>query len=81
MQDAQHQKANTHPNAPPGAFSSSVGEDSNFCDRARALGCRIVVQTDAVVSHLDRYIITAEDHQNAMHELEQQQRLAVGVLT
>ena len=80
MQDAQRQQAQTPPNAPPGAFFSSVGEDSSFCDRARALGFRIIVQSDAVVGHLDRYVITANDHKKAMHELEQQQRLATGIL-
>lgn len=30
MQDAQRQRAETPPNAPPGAFFSSVGEDSGF---------------------------------------------------
>jgi len=80
IQDAQRQQAQLPPNAPPGALFSSVGEDSSFCDRARALGFRIVVQTDAVVGHLDRNVITPDDHKKAMQELEQQQRWATGVL-
>lgn len=81
MQDAARQRAQTPDNAPPGAFFSSVGEDSSFCDKARALGFRIVVQTDCVVQHLDRHVIGPDDHKMAMRELETQQRLAVGVLT
>lgn len=80
LQDATNQRARTPENAPPGAFVSSVGEDSNFCDRARALGFRIVVQTDAVCGHLDRHVITPDDHKKAMDELNRNQRLAVGVL-
>jgi len=79
-QDAAKQRAQTPEHAPPGAFFSSVGEDSSFCDKARALGFRIVVQTDAVVGHLDRHVISADDHVKAMRELEQQQRWATGIL-
>lgn len=80
-QDAQRQRAQTPDTAPPGAFFSHVGEDSNFCDKARALGFRIVVQTDCVVNHLDRHVITPDDHKTCMRDMERQQRLAVGVLT
>lgn len=69
------QKANL-----PGGFFSSVGEDSNFCDKARALGLRIVVQTDAVCGHLERQAITPTMHMAAMREGERMTRLAVGVL-
>src|SRR5512146_3273953 len=46
---AQRAKGLSH----PAQILSSVGEDSNFCDRAKALGFRIVVQTDAVAEHLE----------------------------
>lgn len=64
----------------PGAFFSSVGEDSNFCDKMKALGFRIVVQTDAVASHLDREAITPARHMAAVLESERWGRQAVGVL-
>ena len=56
-----------------------VGEDSNFCDKARALGFRILVQTNAVCGHVDRKIITPEDHNNAIKEVYRKQALACGV--
>src|SRR5574341_1300875 len=57
----------------------SVGEDSAFCDRAKALGFRIVVQTDAVVRHLDRREITPELHIERMQEAQRTAALATGV--
>jgi len=63
-----------------GGFLSSVGEDSNFCDKMRALGMRIVVQTDAVCGHLERHTISPEMHIAAMKKSERLTRLAVGVL-
>jgi hypothetical protein len=63
----------------PAQVMSSVGEDSSFCDRAKALGFRIVVQTDAVAEHLERRPITPDDHYAAMRETERWSRLAVGI--
>jgi hypothetical protein len=78
-EDAAAQR--TRPEAQvPGGFFSSVGEDSNFCDKVRALGMRIVVQTDAVCGHLDRQTIKPEMHTEAMRESERLTRLSVGVL-
>ena len=59
--------------------SPSVGEDSNFCDKAKALGFRIVVQTDAVCHHIDKKVIGPEDHMKALDELKQAAREVVGV--
>ena len=64
----------------PGGFFSSVGEDSNFADKVKALGMRVVVQTDAQCGHLDRQVITPQMHMDAMKESERLTRLAVGVL-
>jgi hypothetical protein len=58
---------------------SSVGEDSNFCDRVRAAGMRIVVNTDIVIEHMERRPITAADHNKAMRESERVVRLAAGI--
>lgn len=72
-------RANPH-GALFGGWMSSVGEDSNFCDKARALGFRIVVQTNAVCGHVDRKVIGPADHRKAMAEQERQELLACGVM-
>ena len=59
---------------------SAVGEDSNFCDRVRALGLRIVVNTDIVCGHVDTRVITAEDHQKAMGEIRRNQALVNAII-
>lgn len=59
---------------------SSVGEDSGFCDRAKALGFRIAVQTHAVMGHVDKKVITAEDHVKAMEEQRMHQDALSGVM-
>jgi hypothetical protein len=56
-----------------------VGEDSNFCDRAKALGFRILVQTNAVCGHVDRKIIGPNDHVKAIDNVIRNQALACGV--
>jgi hypothetical protein len=39
----------------------NVGEDSGFCDRLMAAGGRIYVDTDLVVGHVTKKIITPDD--------------------
>lgn len=56
----------------------SVGEDSNFCDKAKALGFRIVVQTNAVCQHVDKKIIGPQDHMEALAKARDNERLLVG---
>lgn len=58
----------------------TVGEDSNFADRARNLGFRIVVNTNVVVQHVDKRIISPEDHLKAMKELRAVEASVCGVL-
>ena len=58
--------------------SMFVGEDSNFCDRAKFLGFKIVVLTDVACGHVDRKVITAEDHKTEMRRSDRLRRLAVG---
>ncbi len=57
-----------------------IGEDSGFCDRARGLGFRIVVQTNIAVSHVDRMLITPEKHLEALAEMRASEARASGVL-
>jgi len=68
------------PQAPESIFTSSVGEDSAFCDRAKSLDFRIVVQTNAIVRHLDRRLIGPELHMEQMKNYERMAAAAVGVL-
>jgi len=77
-QDAASQRSNPQAQG-PGGFYSSVGEDSSFCDKMKALGLRIVVNTDIVVNHLERKAITPDDHMKAMREMERWTKLAVGI--
>jgi hypothetical protein len=58
---------------------STVGEDSGFCDRAKAMGFRIVVQTNAVCHHVDKKVITPDDHLKAMKEIREAESMACGV--
>lgn len=63
----------------PGWEYSTVGEDSNFCDRSKALGFRIVVNTHAVCGHVDKKVIWPKDHIEAMKKMAQQRRLVAGI--
>lgn len=57
-----------------------VGEDSGFCDRAKASGFRIFVHTDIVTSHVDTRIINAATHKQAMDNIALQHRQCMGIL-
>lgn len=59
---------------------SAVGEDSNFCDKAKALGFRIVVNTDAITHHVTKKVVTPNDHVEAMKKLQQNEALVSGVV-
>ena len=65
--------------APENFTPVEVGEDSGFCDRARAAGFSIVVNTDIACGHVDARILTAADHRRAMDERDRTQRLYAGV--
>lgn len=72
--------ARDDPSVAPGTFvPAEVGEDSNFCDRVRLAGFRIVVNTDIACGHVDHRTLTSEDHKRAMGERERAQRLLCGV--
>lgn len=61
-------------------FYQTVGEDSGFCDRAKALGFRIVVETRAICGHVDTRTIWPSDHMEAIRESQQRARYFVGAL-
>jgi hypothetical protein len=72
--------AASDPSAAPGTFvPAEVGEDSGFCDRVKAAGMRIVVDTDIEIGHLETKIVNAATHKQKMKELEAQWLQAVGV--
>lgn len=58
---------------------SEVGEDSGFCDRAKAAGFRIFVDTNIVTQHIDTRIVDWKTHKTAMDNMAQQQRQLVGL--
>lgn len=78
-EEASQQRGNPQAQGPGGTFSS-VGEDSAFCDRAKALGFRIVVNTDAVCHHMDRLEITPALHTQEFRKMEADTWQAVGVM-
>ncbi len=58
---------------------SAVGEDSNFCDAAKAAGFEIVVDTDAVCLHLETRPVGPVEHLDAVAEGKRTMALAAGV--
>lgn len=78
-QDANAQRFNPAVQG-PGGFFSSVGEDSSMADKMKAAGMRIVVDTNIVVQHLERNLISPAQHSKAMREMETLTRRAAGIL-
>jgi len=64
--------------AHPSQRMHAVGEDSCFADKAKALGFRIVVQTNAVCQHIDKKVIGPADHMKAMAEARKNEQMLVG---
>jgi hypothetical protein len=62
-----------------GPGESGIGEDSGFCDRLRAAGGHIFVDTDIVVGHVGKEVIDWRKHKEAMDKREEVARQAVGV--
>jgi hypothetical protein len=56
-----------------------VGEDSDFCDKARFYGLRVVVNTDVEVHHVDRVVRSAADHRKWAKQRDADLRRLVGV--
>jgi len=71
-------RAYTQPKTASSGFGS-VGEDSSFCDRAKALGFTIVVQTGAVMGHVTHKLLEPKDHGEAMKKIQRYERLACGI--
>ncbi len=74
------EQAHKDPSAAPGTFvPTEVGEDSGFCDRVRAAGMRIIVDTNIVIPHLDTTVNGPETHKRKMGEIQDQWKQAVGL--
>ncbi len=58
---------------------AEVGEDSSFCDRARASGFRVFVHTDIVTGHVESRVLQWTDHRDAMRKMEKESLLMVGI--
>lgn len=73
--------AQSDPSTHPGVFvPAEVGEDSGFCDRVRAFGMRIAVNTDIVTIHLDTKETSWKTHKEAMGKRDQEHRFVCGLL-
>lgn len=59
---------------------SAVGEDSSFCDRLRAAGGQIFVDTGIVCGHVTKKEIDWTDFKDKMEEREEMRRIVCGVL-
>ncbi len=57
-----------------------IGEDSGFCDRAKAANFRIGVDTGVEIGHCDVVILGGEAHQRKMQESQRNARLLHGIL-
>jgi len=57
-----------------------VGEDSGFCDRVKAAGFRIGVDTDLEIAHIDTKLVAGASFKERMDEMETQSRRLYGVL-
>lgn len=57
-----------------------IGEDSGFCDRVRAAGMRIVVDTDLEIGHIDSIILTGATHKERMDARQKEHRQVHGIL-
>ena len=74
------QLAESDPSSAPGQFTPyEVGEDSGFCDRVKAAGMRIVVDTNIEIPHLDTVVQTWQSHKRKMTEIQDQWKQAVGL--
>lgn len=56
-----------------------VGEDSGFCDKVRALGMRVFVDSNIEVRHVDTVIAGWDRHKEALRKQETMWLQAVGV--
>lgn len=81
---AEWEKLEANASADPSTHTfvpAEVGEDSGFCDRARAMGFRIFVDTDVQVGHVDMKVLGPADHKLAADNARRMQRQLSGMLS
>ena len=76
LYECARNEASTYRPHDPVAF---VGEDSGFCDAARAAGLHIFVHTDVVCGHVAHEVLTWQNHKTSMEKSAARGRLACGV--
>lgn len=64
-----------------GGVESPVGEDSGFCDAAKAAGAAIYVDCDLVTGHIGRRVISPQMLKEAMDARVNKLKAAVGIVT
>lgn len=74
------EKAKMDPQSAAPVAGFEVGEDSGFCDRVKAAGMRIAVNTDIEIGHVDSVVLNGASHKAKMDAHMQEQRLCLGVL-
>lgn len=72
--------ASNDPQSQKGETGYMVGEDSGFCDAAKAMGLRLAVDTDLEIGHIDTTVLNGASHKAKMDERERDHRLLYGVL-
>ena len=65
--------------AQAGGVESPVGEDSGFCDAVLAVGGKIYVDTDLVIGHVGKRLITPEMLRTELDKRKTKVRRALGV--
>jgi len=64
-----------------GGIVSTAGEDSGFCDAVKAVGGTIYVDTNLVIGHVAKKVITPNDLRDAMKSREEVFDRMVGIYT
>ncbi len=62
-----------------GGIVSTAGEDSGFCDAVKAIGGEIYVDTNLVIGHVAKKVITPNDLKDAMKSREEAFDKLVGI--
>ena len=74
------QKAANDPQSRQAVSGYEVGEDSGFCDRAKAAGLRIGVDSNVEIGHIDSRILNGGTHKERMNEQARETRQIYGIL-
>lgn len=73
-------KASQDPQARTAVAGYEIGEDSGFCDRAKATGFRLAVDTNIEISHIDTVLLNSRSHQERVAASHKETRQVYGFL-